>query len=194
MDVTIEELALRTHASLSSLKARAKHAFQMGLDLYSPERWLVIYYPLYYLSKIAKRDTEETSERGQGSSLRSVSTSVTFQKGITLALNWIVFALVIVASVYYVLSLSWHLLESTLSKRSDEDAVYDATNKAPNSLLQTDVDMGLTKDEVLKRQKIYGPNEITTSRKWFNVWLRLSAMPKSLVLEVSCLLQSVWLC
>ena len=102
--------------------------------------------------------------------------------------------LVIFSPLCYVLLLHYHFLDSRPwttspaeeSSKSEEESFYDATNRASESLLQTNVDIGLTEDQVSERQKMYGPNEILLmTRSWVYVLLRLTLRTTNLVPEVS---------
>lgn len=45
--------------------------------------------------------------------------------------------------------------------KSEEDSIYDAANKPRERLLQTNLDIGLTQDQVSERQKKYGPMRLS---------------------------------
>ena len=197
MDRAAEDLFLRAHAFLSSQRTRVENAFRALLNRYSPETWLVLYYPLFYFAKIAKRCPQWTAEQGQG-----ILSDWSFSSGdqqaslhvSSLTVEKIALSLVILVPLCYVFSLQYHLLDSRSwrttspaeeSSKSGEDSLYDATDRAPERLLQTNVDTGLTEDQVSKRQNRYDPNEILVTRNWFYVLLRLALGTTNLVLEVS---------
>ena len=199
MDRTTWDLAVRTHHVLSSLKTRAQNAFRAYLNTYSPETWLVLYYPLFYLAKVAKRYLQSTAKQGQGQGLPSDSSfpsdeSETSLHTFNTTAEKTTLFLVILGPLCYVFLLRYHFLDRRSwkttspgeeSSKSRKEQLYDATNRAPESLLQTEVDVGLTEDQVSERQQRYGPNEIVTTRNWFLVLLRLALENTNPVSEVS---------
>ena len=197
MDTAVRDLSLRAHAFLSSSVRQVQGAFQACLDLYSPETWLILYYPLFYLAKIVKRYSQWTAKQGQGifsdwlplkgePDASPYTLSALFKKE--------VLPFFILGPLCYVFLLHYHFLDSRswrttspieeLSKPEKESS-YDAISRVPERLLQTNVDIGLTEDEALERQKVYGPNEILTTRNWFYVFARLALRTTNLVLEVN---------
>ncbi len=197
MDRTAWDLAVRTQDLLSSLRTRVQNAFRACLDIYSPETWLVLYYPLFYFAKVARRYPQLIAKQGRGvlsdwssssgDSQTSLHTSITTIEKTALFLT-------ILSPLCYVFLLHYHFLDSRLWKRTspaeesskfEEDQLYDATYRAPEKLLQIEVDVGLTEDQVSERQKRYGPNEIVTTRNWGFVLLRLALENTNLISEVS---------
>ena len=187
MDRRAKDLALRAHALLSTLRTRVQNAFRTCLDLYSPETWLVVYYPLFYFAKVAKRYPQRTDKQGQG-----ILSNWSFSSGDAKAslhvssstIEKIALFSVILGPFCYVFLLHYHFLDRRLWKISPAEASSKSEEELER-LFQTDVDTGLTEDQVSERQKKYGPNEILTTRNWFYVLLRLAIGTTNLISEVS---------
>ena len=197
MDRTAGNLFLRAHAFLSSLKARVQNEFRVCLNLYSPETWLVLYYPLFYFAKVAKRYPQWTAKQEQG-----ILSDWSFSSGDSQAylrvsvstIEKIALLIVILGPLCRTFLLHYHFLDirswrttspGVESSKSKEEAIYDTTSKAPERLLQTSTDIGLTEDQASERQKKYGPNEILATRNWFYVLLRPALRSTNLTTEVS---------
>ncbi len=176
MDRTAWDLALRTQDLLSSLRTRVQNAFRACVNIYSPETWLVFYYPLFYFAKVAGRYPQSTAKQGHGVSSDWLFSSGDAQTSLRTSITTIektALFFAIVVPLCYVFLLHYHLLDTRSwrttssaeeSSRFEEDQLYDATYKAPENLLQAKVDIGLTEDQVSEQQKRYGPNEIVTAR------------------------------
>ena len=197
MDRTATDLYLRAHELRSSLRARVQNEFRACLDLYSPETWLVFYYPLFYFAKIVKRYPQWTAEQGQKFSSKwpfwgrnphaslHVSSPIIESKALLLVLfGPLCYAFLLHYRFFD--GRSWRTTSPAVeSSESEEDRNYDATRKAPERLLQTNIEIGLTEDQASERQRKYGPNEILTTRNWFYVVLRLAPRITNLIAEVS---------
>ncbi len=157
----------------------------------------MLYYPLFYFAKIAKRYPQLAAKEGHGLlsgwSFSSGDSQTSLQTSITTIEKTALF-LAILGPLCYVFLLHYHLLDTRSRKttspgeesgKSEEGQLYDATYRAPENLLQIEVDVGLTEDQVSERQKMYGPNEIVTTRNWSFVLLRLALENTNLVSEVS---------
>lgn len=196
MDRTARVLFLQAHALLISLRTRVHNSFRACLNLYSPETWLVLSYPLFYFGKVAKR-CPQTAKQGHGmlsdwsfskeppqASLH-VSSSIIEQTGLLLVILS-PFCYVFLLHRHFLDSRSWTTSRAEKSSKSEAESFDDPTNRAAESLLQTNFDIGLTEDQVSERQKLYGPNEILLmTRSWFYVLLRLVLRTTNLVPEVS---------
>ena len=201
MDTTIANLVLRVSAFSSSLRTQVQNAFRACLNLYSPETWLVIYFPLFYFVRVVNRYSQWVDEQPEGNSLtwlsligyEEASPSPAYGSSIQRR----VCPFIILSLICCLLFLYYHTLVCRSSgatslaqeaSTSVEESIYDATSKAPERLLQTTIDAGLTKDEVSQRQRKYGPNEIVVTRSWFRALLRLALGTTNLVLKVTFLI------
>lgn len=197
MDRTAKDLSLRAHGLLSSLQTQMQIAFRASLNLYSPETWLVLYYPLFYFAKVVKRDPQWAAKQGKGILFDSSFSTGDPQASPYVTISIIVktaLPLVILGPLCYLFLVNYHLLDSRSWRatspaeepsESDEEPIYDTTSRAPERLLQTEIDIGLTEEQVSERQKKYGPNEIVTTRNWFYVSLQLAFGATNLVLDSS---------
>ena len=175
MAETLQDYLLRISSLLPSPVVRAYPILQACWDFYGPQTWLLLYYPLFYLAKVAKKLSASPSE-GQGlyrnfAEVGSEATTV------------FVF---ILSPLFYVLLLKYCFFESEFWKgMSEEENPHDSLDEVPDRMLHTSIDSGLSNDEVIARRKTYGLNEIGHRRNWVFVLLHLSVGPANLLLEVS---------
>ena len=151
----------------ASFRNKVSHALKRGYEIYSPHTWLQIYYPMYYLIRVAKRDRQADK------------TTLRTETGLTIAVGCLLF---------WVLFIHVRFLLRDPMKRQREDSnaidenlenepLADSTSEnrvglgtqIPERHLDTALDIGLSHHEVRSRQKLYGPNEIRTSKNW--AWL-----------------------
>ena len=98
----------------------------------------------------------------------------------------------------YVLLLSYSLLDDESWKwirskfgrhdranKIEQDSVSHFPDEHSDELLHTDINTGLSINEVRTRQAVHGPNEIRRSRNWISSLMRLSVKRTNLLLEVS---------
>ena len=182
------ESILRFRSLLPSPAVRAYTILRACYDFYGPQTWLLLYYPLLYLAQVAKRLSvlsvqREDKTRPDGKpGFEATTTS----------------SVAILGLLVYVLLLRYCLLDSDFWKRiqstylhlgkpseAEEDNPLSFAHEVLDRLLHTSVKDGLSKDEVITRQKAYGPNEIWHGRNWVFVLLRLSIGPANLPLEAS---------
>ena len=151
------------------------HAFSIVRacwDSYGPQTWLLLYYPLLYLVKVAKRLSVPGSGREDG-----VLSKLGFDTATTLYVA-------ILSPPLYVLLLRYCFFTSDLwNGKNSKESSQDYSLDVPERLLQTNVENGLSINEVVARRKIYGLNQIGHSRSWSFILCHLSFGPANLLLE-----------
>ena len=165
-------------------------------DYYAPPTWLLLYYPLLYLAKVAKRLSVLKSGRETHSRLDVKLAPIKGQ-----GLSWIlahvgietattIMSAAILGLLIYVLLLRCGLLgrdfwKATQSVEMEMEDPRSLAHEVPERLLHTSVEIGLDKHEVIVRQKAYGTNELRPPRSWIFAGMRLLIGPANLLLEVS---------
>ena len=196
MPETAQESALLSCSFLTAPVVRAYTTIRAVWDYYAPPTWLLLYYPLLYLAKVAKRLSVLDPGRGTDSRLDVKLAPIKGQ-----GLSWIVthigletatttISAAILGQLLYVLVLRCGLLESdfwtgTQSVETEMDDPHSLAHEVPDRLLHTSVEIGLDKNEVIARRKAYGTNELRPPRSWIFVVMRLLIGPANLLLEVN---------
>lgn len=176
-----------------SLIARLKHTAKRVHEVYSPEGWLQIYYPLYYLAK-AIRTHVQKSRRYDG------ETTLTLISGaIALLLLWILWLNIRFLLQNLVKKITGKLFRSTAADDQNKEEFgahplrSGTSAEIPNVHLETDVACGLSESEVIRRRGLYGRNEIEHSPTWLGAIRDVSVHGVSVPLEVSGLIpNSSW--
>lgn len=168
---------------LHSRVVQAYKILQSWSGSYPLRTWLqmllLTYYPLLYLEDVAHKAFVQEDGREAGP-------------------KELVTVIVIIGPLLYMLLSRYSLLSSELWKPSKPKNIQpDRTietedeqpgrreEKASNDMLQTSVEKGLSEDEVIARQKMYGLNELGHRRKWMlHLWELLTG-PANLLCEAS---------
>ena len=191
-----QESPLLSCSLLTASVVRAYTILRALWDYYAPPAWLLLYYPLLYLAKVAKRlsvlnsgreidsrlDVKLTRIKGKG--LSWILTHVGLETAMT------TLSAAILGQLLYVLLLRCSLLEGdfwkgTQSVETEMDDPHSLGHEVPDRLLHTSVETGLDKHEAIARRKAYGTNELWPPRSWISVVVRLLIGPANLLLEVS---------
>ena len=125
-------------------------------DLYErtcPIFWLQICYPFYYLARLAL-----TEAKG----VENAPTICVTRWAVSATCFWILWLQV---RHLQPLAKVWQLLEKVLDLPRGRNSV---TLVVPEHHLDTPLDIGLSRDEVLRRRKIYGWNELR--HPWTPLW------------------------
>ena len=157
------------------------------------EPWLSDYYPLFYLTRVVHRVPQWWLDRDQPEALtdgpltppHGFDTSIIAKGALFIA---------ILGPLYYAFLFHCHVVGHKTgrprrplddSDKTEVERLYNVWNRAPSSLLQTDIDFGLTKEEVLQRREKHGVNEIDVTRDWYETLLQMALQTVNLRLEVS---------
>ena len=171
------ESSLSSCSFLIAPVVRAYTILRAVWDYYSPPTWLLLYYPLLYLAKVAERLSVLNAERGNDSRLDVKPAPIKGQ-----GLSWILthvgletatttMSAAILGQLLYVLLLRCGFLgrdfwKGTQSVETEMDAPHSLAHEVPDRLLHTSVEIGLDKHEVIARRKAYGVNELRSPRSW----------------------------
>lgn len=152
------------------------------LKAYEP--WLSDYYPLFYLARVVHRAPQALTDRTP-TPLRPFDFSIFARVALFIA---------ILGPLYYAFLYHCHVVGHKTgrprrplddSDKTEVERLYDVWNRAPSSLLQTDIDFGLTEEEVLQRREKHGVNEIDVTRDWYESLRQIALQTVNLRLEVS---------
>ena len=196
MPGTAWESNLLSRSLLTAPVVRAHTILRAIWDYYAPPTWFLLYYPLLYFAKVAKRLSALNSGRGadrqlhvkrapiQGQGLSWILTHVGLETATT------TMSAAILAQLLYVLLLRCGCLESdfwkgTVSIETEMDDPHSIAHEVPDRLLHTSVEIGLDKHELIAQRKAYGTNELRPRRSWISVVVRLLVGPANLLLGVS---------
>lgn len=154
---------------------RIHRALQTCYKYFPPQAWLLTYYPLMHLEDISHKLLEPSTKRS--SSNQAI--------------------LLVVLPLFYLLLQRYGLLQiGHLLKWRDTSNYDDQIRVAegqeakiedavvPEHLLDTRIEYGLSKDEVVARLKDYGANEFWTAKAWRDGLWEFGRDPARVLLEV----------
>lgn len=165
-----------------SIEDKFKKTAKRLYEIYNPQGWLQIYYPLYYLDKAIKHDIYPLENQ------RKV-VRLAVPGAIAYIIVWILWT-----NLRFILRdlfIRQNPQEDQASRQSDQNDDDYPTYKlsfdtrVPDQHLQTDTNCGLSQNEVKKRREIYGSNKLQTSASYFYVLGIFSAHGVAVPLEVT---------
>ena len=171
---------------VGSMAAKAFHVVKRGYELWSPDSWLQVCYPLFYLAKATSKDRE----RRNGQKGRAQGVEMAIPIAIMCLLSWILWM-----NGRFVLQDLFTKKDedesplSEIEKKAEEENTEGESSLRSGAMiterhLNTALETGLSQNEVSERQEIYGPNDFLESRDWFRIFRDTCLSGISLPLEV----------
>lgn len=171
-----------------SVLAKLGHVAKCVHDVYTPEAWVQIYFPLYYIAKAIRKHVGNEDR----SDVRAKRTLVAGAVG--LLLLWVLWLNIRFLTRKIFLKIVSKLVPSSLidsGVKEDSATDWPLSSTYPEVLdvdVETDVDRGLDESEIARRRTLYGSHKIELSPTWISAIVDLTTQGVSVPLEVSAVI------